>query len=75
MTSEPSSVYDAVLPADEFDRRLADAISSMDGREGDDARDLIAWFLRKYPSPLERLAYTRRKYREVMSLRARAAKR
>lgn len=70
--SEPSDVYDEKLSSAEFDRRLDAALAALDGPEGDDIRELIAWFLRKYPTPLERLAYARRKYREAMALRGAA---
>ncbi len=57
------------LPVDEFDRRLEAALASARGPEGDEMRELIDWFLRKYPTPLARLAYARRKYREAIRLR------
>jgi hypothetical protein len=64
----PVSPYDDVLPADEFDRRLAQALESARGAEGDEMRALIEWFLRRYPRPLDRLRYARRKYEEAVAL-------
>jgi len=64
----PVAPYDDVLPADEFERRLAAALESARGPEGDEMRDLVEWFLRRYPSPMDRLRYARRKYEEVAVL-------
>lgn len=70
MTHEPCvSPYDDVLPADEFDRRLTRALESARGAEGEEMRELIEWFLRRYPAPLDRLRYARRKYEETRRLR------
>jgi hypothetical protein len=68
-----ASVYDTVLPRDEFETRLAAALLALDGPEGVDIRDQIAWFARRYPEPLDRIAYCRRKYREAMATQAGAA--
>jgi hypothetical protein len=68
----PVSPYDDVLPPEEFERRLASALESARGPEGEEMRALIDWFLRRYPTPLERLRYTRRKYAEAQRLRAAA---
>ena len=65
----PVSPYDDVLPAEEFERRLAQALASARGAEGEDMRELIAWFQRRYPRPLDRLRYARRKYEEAQRLR------
>lgn len=63
--SGPVSPYDDVLPTAEFDRRLADALESTLGPEGSEMAELIEWFLRRYPKPLDRLRYARRKYEET----------
>jgi hypothetical protein len=49
------------LPADEFARRLAVPLTD---EEVEDTIALHRWFVRRYPTALERLAYVRRKYRE-----------
>jgi hypothetical protein len=58
-------VYEAPLPTEEFDRLAALAIAELDGPEGDEIQAQIAWFRRKYPTALERLAYVRRKVAEL----------
>jgi hypothetical protein len=70
MRSAPVSPYDDVLPLEEFERRLAAALESIRGSEGAQMQELIEWFLRRYPEPLQRLRYARRKYEEVKRLRA-----
>lgn len=69
-----SDVYDEPLPPEEFERRLARALESLDGPEGEDMLSLVRWFQRRYPTPLERLAYARRKYEEAMRFRGVASK-
>jgi hypothetical protein len=49
-----------VLDADEFRHLLAVPIGEA---EEEEARSLIRWFRRRYPTPGERLAYCRRAYR------------
>ena len=63
---QPDAFYERPLPKDEFDARLRDAIAEMAGPEGDAIRDDVAWFVRRYPTPLARLRYARRKYGEAM---------
>ena len=65
----PVSPYDDVLPPEEFERRLAAALESFRGPEGAQIEELIEWFLRRYPEPLDRLRYARRKYEEVKRMR------
>ena len=65
----PVSPYDDVLPAEEFNRRVASALESARGPEGAEMAELVEWFLRRYPSPLDRLRYARRKYDEAQRLR------
>lgn len=48
------------LSAEEWRAALAVPIGAEELRE---ARELIRWFRRRYPTPLERLAYVRRAYR------------
>lgn len=54
------ALADRVLDAEEFNRQLAIPIGEA---EEDEARSLIRWFRRRYPTPAERLAYCRRAYR------------
>jgi hypothetical protein len=65
----PISPYDDVLPAEEFERRVGEALASLRGPEGAEMAELIAWFVRRYPRPLDRLVYARRKYEEAERLR------
>jgi hypothetical protein len=48
------------LPPEEVAEALARSITD---DERDEVRALVAWFVRRYPTPLERLAYVRRAYR------------
>lgn len=67
--ASPVSPYDDVLPPDEFERRLAEALESARGPEGAEMAELIAWFKRRYPRPIDRLRYATRKYAEAERLR------
>lgn len=55
------------LPPDEFMRRYR-AIATADLTEG---TELARWFLRRYPTAQERLAYVRRKYAALVRAGAR----
>jgi hypothetical protein len=69
-TPDPSAaVYEAPLPPEEFERRLREAIASAHGPEGEEMRALVDWFVRRYPTPLARLEYARRKTREALRFR------
>ncbi|MBX3203684.1 MAG: hypothetical protein KF764_01385 [Labilithrix sp.] len=50
------------ISAAEFERRLALAIAELDTSELEEIRAHIRWFRRRYPTPLDRLRYARRKY-------------
>lgn len=63
-------IWETPLPAREFERLLALARKGLDGDEGAELRAQIEWFLRRYPEPLARLVYVRRKAREAARLRA-----
>ena len=52
-----------LLSAEEVSEALARPITD---EERDEVRALVAWFRRRYPTPLERLAYARRAYRRWM---------
>ena len=59
--------WDAPLSADEFARCESAARASLQGAEGEEMREYMEWFLRRYPTPLARLRYCRRKFREAMA--------
>lgn len=71
--AEIDALYDRPLAPEEFDARLQRAVQDMKGDEGAEIRDMIAWFLRRYPDPLDRLRYIRRKVAEASALRGIAA--
>jgi hypothetical protein len=54
------ALYDRVLGAEEFRAALAVPLGEA---EEEEARSLIRWFRRRYPTPADRLAYARRAYR------------
>lgn len=54
------ALAERVLEAEEFRRLLAVPIGEA---EAEEARSLIRWFRRRYPTPADRLAYSRRAYR------------
>jgi hypothetical protein len=64
--------WETPLPADEFARREREALTSLAGPEGDEMRATLAWFLRRYPTPLERIAYIRRKTKEALAFQENA---
>ena len=51
----------ARLSPEEFDRR---ASAPLTDAEAEEIAELVSWFLRRYPSAKERLAYARRKLRQ-----------
>ena len=52
------------LSPEEFDRLVQRALS--DEEELRERAALIAWFMRRYPTPRERLSYARRKRRQLV---------
>jgi hypothetical protein len=53
------------LSVEEFNRRLALALAELDDdNQLDEIRAHVTWFKRRYPTPLERLRYIRRKYND-----------
>ena len=54
------ALVDRQLSAEEVAEALARPIPD---EERDEIRALVAWFRRRYPRPLDRLAYVRRAYR------------
>ena len=55
----PASLADRRLSPDEAQAYLEAPITDA---EREDLQALVAWFTRRYPTPLERLAYARRAY-------------
>ena len=51
------------LAPSEFDRRVASVLADKD--EIRERAALAEWFMRRYPTPRERLAYARRKHRQL----------
>jgi hypothetical protein len=56
-----ASLVEEPVPVDEFNRRVS---APMDPEEEAELGALIRWFMRRYPTPKERLAYARRKFIE-----------
>ena len=54
------ALAERVLSEEEFRAALAVPLGEA---EAEEARSLIRWFRRRYPTPGERLAYARRAYR------------
>lgn len=71
---DPAEYYDAPLPPDEFERRLALALAELDGPEGEEMQATIAWFKRRYPTPTDRVRYCRRRHDFAMKFRGALAK-
>lgn len=65
MTTRSLPDYDAPIPFDEFERRVAEALAELDGSEGEQMRAFIAWFMRRYPTPTERVRYAARMSRSA----------
>lgn len=63
MTDRVLYEYPDVAP-EEFDRRVKLAFAELDGPEAEEIRAHIRWFRRRYPTPLDRLRYARRKYQD-----------
>lgn len=59
------AIYERELTPEEFDRRLAAILA--DEEEVANMRALVRWFRRAYPTAQARLAYARRKAREMRS--------
>ena len=60
------ALSDRVLDAEEFRAALAVPLGE---DEEEEARSLIRWFRRRYPTPADRLAYARRTYRRWTTAR------
>lgn len=57
--AEVRALADRQLTPDEFEAYVG---APMSAQEEEGILDLIRWFCRSYPTPLERLAYVRRAY-------------
>jgi hypothetical protein len=68
------AIWDVPLSPAEFARRESAARASLDGAEGAEMLAYKEWFLRRYPTPLERLRYCRRKFREAMTQAGRSTR-
>lgn len=71
MTQDPevAAIYEAPLSPEDFEARLREAMASLDGPDGAQLAELIDWFQRSYPTARERLAYCRRRMRELEAAR------
>ena len=65
--SDPKSHEEPPLPPEEFARRLAliDARMRDDPDAGEETRELVRWFMRRYPTLIDRCRYATRKHREL----------
>jgi hypothetical protein len=59
--------YERELGPEEFEAKLARALADEADRAS--IRELIAWFWRRYPDAASRLAYARRKVRQLEAAR------
>ncbi len=59
---EGRAAWETPLEPEEFQRRLAAALADEEQMRAN--MELCRWFLRRYPTAAERLAYVRRKYAE-----------
>jgi hypothetical protein len=71
MSLPHEAFWETPLPPEEFARREAAGEAALAGPEGEEMRAAIAWFVRRYPTPIARIAYIRRKTREAALLQGR----
>ena len=69
MTPPDDDFWETPLPPEEFARRERESLALLAGPEGDEMRAMHAWFVRRYPTVQGRIAYIRRKMREVETFR------
>ena len=62
LAPDVAALHESPLAPEEFERRLAASLAELDGPELENLSGLIRWFVRRYPTPQERLAYARRAY-------------
>jgi hypothetical protein len=58
LAAEIAEQVEASLPVEEFDRR----VRAFTEEEAEEALALIHWFTRRYPTPKERLDFSRRTF-------------
>jgi hypothetical protein len=75
LAPEVAALWLDPLPPEEFERRVRASIAELDGPELEHVAALIRWFKRRYPTPQERCAYVRRRYRAALRLSGRGAPR
>ena len=61
----PIASYDEPMDPAEFSRRVAEIREHVASASGEDTMELVRWFLRRYPSVIDRCRYSTRKYREL----------
>ena len=66
------SFWETPIPAEEFARRERESLAALAGPEGDEMRATLEWFARRYPTPLARIAYIRRKTQEARAFQEHA---
>lgn len=65
MSAEPPrDVWEEPLPPEEFERLVRRALADLDGPEGEEMLAHMRWFMRRYPTLLDRLRYSTRKFKE-----------
>ena len=63
-------VWDAKLSPEEFDRRERELRLPERAAEHAEMDAMIAWFCRRYPTPLDRLRYVRRQMESITRTQA-----
>jgi hypothetical protein len=58
-------VWDTPMSEEEFEKRKAEGIARLSGPEGDEMRELMAWFMQRYPTALDRLRYVRKQMKSM----------
>ena len=70
MSAEPlDPIWEKPLSSDEFERLLTRALADLEGPEGAEMAAFMAWFRRRYPTPLDRLRFSTRQYRQSIKHR------
>lgn len=65
ITDDGPPDYDVPLPPEVFAKRLAELRARMTEEGAEPSRELARWFLRRYPTLVERCRYVTRKQREL----------
>jgi hypothetical protein len=56
------------MSEEEFAQRKAEGVARLSGPEGDEMRALMAWFMRRYPTAIDRLRYVRKQMKSMESV-------